>query len=113
MRNEMSNVVHDHVKFTLESVRAASIIQMGLYDKYDHTNNDAAKAFLLDCLSSADLRTTVSERLEDDDSFHVVWMESTNAWKGSRKPSESVGLNSIPAKISIRCGLTLALMRLS
>jgi hypothetical protein len=48
-----------------------------LCDKYDVTNNTAAVAFLLDSLAPA-LGETMSERLEDKDSFHVVWMELMN-----------------------------------
>jgi hypothetical protein len=48
-----------------------------LYDKYDSTNNTAAKAFLLDSLSPA-LGTVISEKIEDRDSFHVMWMVLMN-----------------------------------
>jgi hypothetical protein len=55
----------------------ASIVQTALCDKWDITNNTAAVAFLLDSLAPA-LGETISERLEDKDSFHVVWMELMN-----------------------------------
>jgi hypothetical protein len=51
LRNEMSCVIYDHSRYTLESARMASGVQMALYDKYDNTNNTAAIAFLLDSLS--------------------------------------------------------------
>jgi hypothetical protein len=48
-----------------------------LCDKHDVTNNAAAVAFLLDSLAPA-LGETMSEKLEEKDSFHVVWMELMN-----------------------------------
>jgi transposase InsO family protein len=77
MRKEMSCVIYDHSRYTLDSVREASVTQAALYDKYDTTNNTAAIAFLLDSLTPV-LRETISERLEDKDTFHVVWMELMN-----------------------------------
>jgi hypothetical protein len=77
MRNEMSCVIYDHSRYTLDSARTASLIQVAKYDKYDVTNNTAAIAFLLDSLSPA-LAETISEKLEETDSFHVVWLELMN-----------------------------------
>jgi hypothetical protein len=77
MRKDMSCVIYDHSRYTLDSTREARIVQTALYDKYDITNNTAAVAFLLDSLAPA-LGETISERLEDKDSFHVVWMELMN-----------------------------------
>jgi hypothetical protein len=77
MRKDMSCVIYDHSRYTLDSARTDSIIQVALYDKYDITNNTAAIAFLLDSLSPA-LAETISEKLEDSDSFHVVWLELMN-----------------------------------
>jgi hypothetical protein len=77
MRKEMSCVIYDHSRYTLDSVREDSLAQAKLYDKYDKTNNTAAIAFLLDSLTPV-LRETISERLEEADSFHVVWMELMN-----------------------------------
>ena len=77
MRNEMLCVIYDHLRYTLESANAASVEQAALYDKYDVTNNIAAVAFLLDSLSPA-LFETISEKLEESDSFHVVWLELMN-----------------------------------
>jgi hypothetical protein len=50
------------------------VIQDAFYDKYDATNNTAAIPFLLDSLSLV-LGKTISENLEEKDSFHVVWMQ--------------------------------------
>jgi hypothetical protein len=77
MRQEMSSVIYDHSRYTLDSARNDSLIQVAKYDKYDVTNNTAAVAFLLDSLSPA-LGETISEKLEDTDSFHVVWLELMN-----------------------------------
>ena len=77
MRKKMSYVITDHARFTLESARTSSDAQMKLYDKYDRSNNDAAKAFLLDSLD-VDLKTTIIELIEDDDSFTVVWLTLMN-----------------------------------
>ncbi len=48
MRQDMSCVIYDHSRYTLDSVREASKIQVAKYDKYDTSNNTAAVAFLLD-----------------------------------------------------------------
>jgi hypothetical protein len=77
MRNEMSCVIHDHSRSTLDSARTASLVQVALYDKYDVTNDSAAIAFLLDSLSPA-LGEIMWEKLEETDSFHVVWLELMN-----------------------------------
>ena len=77
MRNDMSCVIYDHSRYTLESVREASKLQVTKYDKYDTSNNTAAVAFLLDSLSPA-LGETISEKLEETDSFHVVWLQLMN-----------------------------------
>jgi hypothetical protein len=77
MRNEMSCVIYDHSRYTLESAKVASKTQAFLYDKHDVTNNTAAVAFLLDSLAPA-LAEIISEKLEETDSFHVVWLELMN-----------------------------------
>jgi hypothetical protein len=77
VRKDMPCVICDHSQHTLDSAREASIVQTALCDKHDVTNNTAAVAFLLDSLAPA-LGETASERLEDKDSFHVVWMELMN-----------------------------------
>ena len=45
-----------------------------LYEKYDVINNKAVLAFLLGSLVPA-LSETISEKLEESDRFHVVWLE--------------------------------------
>ena len=73
----MSCVICDHSCYTLDSIKAASVVQATLYDKYDNTNNRAAATFLLHLLSPAPSET-ISEKLEESDSFHVVWLELMN-----------------------------------
>jgi hypothetical protein len=68
MRKEMSCVIYDHSRYTLDSARTASLKQVKSYDKYDVTNNTAAIAFLLDSLSPA-LAETISKKLEETDSI--------------------------------------------
>jgi transposase InsO family protein len=77
MRKKMSHVITDHARFTLDSARTSSADQMKRYDKYDRSNNDAAKAFLLDSLD-VELKTTITELIEDNDSFNVVWLTLMN-----------------------------------
>ncbi len=117
MRKEMSSVIYDHSRYTLDSAREASLIQVALCDKYDVTNNKAAVAFLLDSLTPA-LGETISERLEETDSFHVVWMELMNdiqvqsverfeALKNeikSRKPQQHAGQNLEAMAVHFRAG---------
>jgi hypothetical protein len=76
-QKEMPCVIYDHSRYTLDSAREASNTQAALYDKYDITNNTAAVAFLLDSLTPA-LGETISEKLEETDTFHVVWLELMN-----------------------------------
>jgi hypothetical protein len=63
--------------YTPDSARTASRAQVASHDKYDITNNTAAIAFLLDSLSPV-LGETISERLEEAESFRVVWLELMN-----------------------------------
>jgi hypothetical protein len=77
MRKAMSCVIYDHSRHTLDSAKEASATQVALHDKHDVTNNTAPVAFLLDSLAPA-LGENTSEKLEETDSFHVVWMELMN-----------------------------------
>jgi hypothetical protein len=86
MRNKMSCVIYDHLRYTLDSARTASKTQANLYDKHNVTNNTAAVAFLLDSLAPA-LSETTLEKLEDTDSFHVVWLQLMNEIQMSRQLS--------------------------
>ena len=53
MRNDMSCVIYDQSRYTLESAKVASQAQALLYDKHDVTNSTAAIAFILDSLAPA------------------------------------------------------------
>jgi hypothetical protein len=117
MRKQMSCVIHDHSRCALESAREASAIQVGLHDKYDVTNNTAAVAFPLDSLAPA-LGETMSERLEETDSFHVAWMvlmneiqvqsvERFEALKTNiknRRPQQCPGQNLEKLAVNFRAG---------
>jgi hypothetical protein len=59
LRNEMSCVIYNHSRYTLESAWMASRVQPTLYDKSDNTNNTAAITFLLDSLS-LELNATIT-----------------------------------------------------
>jgi hypothetical protein len=56
LRNEMSCIIYDHSRYTLESARMASSIQLALHD---NTNNTAAITFLLGLLSPERNATTL------------------------------------------------------
>ena len=77
MRNVMSCVIYDHSRYTLDSAKATSVVHAALYDKYAVTNNKAAVAFLLGSLSPA-LSKIIFKKLEEADSFHIVWLELMN-----------------------------------
>jgi hypothetical protein len=98
LHQEMSNVIYDHSRYTLDSARKLSAVQVALYDKYDKTNDTAATAFLLDSLSPA-LSTVINERLEDSDSFSVVWLELMN----EIQVQTIEWIEAIKAKIKSRC----------
>ena len=70
----MSNVVKSHSRYTVATAKALSSQQLLLYDKYDKTNDLAATKFLLSSLDPA-LMSKIKEKMEDDDSFHVVWLQ--------------------------------------
>ena len=69
----MNDVVNNHARYTLDSGRKLSQELLPKYDVYDLTNDRAAKDFLLDSLEPS-LRQRVDEKLDDDDSLHVVWL---------------------------------------
>jgi hypothetical protein len=77
-RKEISCVICDHLRHTLDSANTDSETQADLHDKCNVTNNLAAVAFLLDSLTPVLLAETTSDKLEETDSFHVVWLELMN-----------------------------------
>ena len=69
----MNDVVNNHARYTLDSGRKLSHELLSNYNVYDLTNDRAAKDFLLDSLEPS-LRQRVDEKVDDDDSLHVVWL---------------------------------------
>jgi hypothetical protein len=69
----MSNVIKEHVRFTLNITQRGMAMQAILYDKYDRENDHAAVDFLMDSLNT-DLSKKVDKRLEEADSSPIVWL---------------------------------------
>ena len=70
----MTNVVRSHSRYTVATAKTLSSHQVLLYDKYNKTNDLAATKFLLASLDPA-LMSKIKEKTEDNDSFHVVWLQ--------------------------------------
>jgi Zinc knuckle len=72
-RKAMNSVVLKQARYTVESAKTMVENQQKKYDAYDTANDKAAKQFLLKSLVD-ELRRTVTEKVEHDDTFPVVWM---------------------------------------
>ena len=72
--SKMSNVVKSHSRYTVQSAQTLIRAQLVKYDKYDKTNDKAARTYLLASLSVA-LSNKVSEKLEETDPFPIVWLQ--------------------------------------
>jgi hypothetical protein len=99
MWNQMLCVIYDHSHYTLDLARTASLAQVALNDKHDITNNTTAITFLLDSLFPV-LGERSSEKLEEMDNFHAIWLElikvtSSPLWK---RGSKNVGVTSCPPR---------------
>ena len=70
----MANVVRSHSRYTVATAKTLSSLQLLRYNKYNKTNDLAATKFLLSSLDPA-LMSKIKEKTEDDDSFHVVWLQ--------------------------------------
>ncbi|KAI2500370.1 hypothetical protein MHU86_14113 [Fragilaria crotonensis] len=75
---KVSNVVKSHSRFTVQSAKALIKDQVELYDKYDKTNDKAARTYLLASLTPL-LSNKVAEKLEDADPFPIVWLQFLKA----------------------------------
>ena len=75
---KMTNVVKAHAGYTVQSAKALIEDQVPKYDKYDRMNDKAARTFLLASLQM-DLSNKVSEKLDDDDPFPIVWLQFLKA----------------------------------
>ena len=71
---KMTNVIKAHARYTVQSAKLLAETQVQLYDKYDRTNDMAARTYLLASLST-ELSNKVTEKLDDSDSFPVVWLQ--------------------------------------
>jgi hypothetical protein len=71
----MTNIIKSHSRYTIQTAtRTLSAKQLLRYDKYDKNNDRAAIKYLLTSLSPA-LMSKIKEKVEDTDSFHIVWLQ--------------------------------------
>jgi hypothetical protein len=75
---KMTNVVKAHARYTVQLTKALIEDQVPKYDKYDRTNDKAARTFLLVSLQ-IDLSNKVEEKLDDDDPIPIVWLQFLKA----------------------------------
>ena len=75
---KMSNVVKSHARYTVQSAAGLIEEQLGQYDKYDKTNDKAARTNLLASLTPV-LSNKVAEKLKDSDPFPIVWLQFLKA----------------------------------
>ncbi|KAI2495417.1 hypothetical protein MHU86_19092 [Fragilaria crotonensis] len=89
------------LRYTVATAKTLSSQQILRYDKYDKSNDLAATKFLLSSLDPA-LMSKIKEKMDDDDSFHVVWLqliktierfEDLKAAIKARHPSQYAGEN--------------------
>ena len=69
----MTNVAKAHARYTVQAAKALAEAQVVLYDKYDRTNDMAARTYLLALLAVSNKK--VAEKLDEADSFPVVWLQ--------------------------------------
>jgi hypothetical protein len=69
----MTNVVNEHVCFTLTSVKNKVSAQLLKYDMYGKANDAATIEFLLTSLDPG-LEEDIRDKLLDTDPFPVVWL---------------------------------------
>ena len=74
----MTNIVKEHTRFTLESVKTKIAPQLQLYDSYDTTNDSTASKMLLASLAT-EFHETIFQLIDDSTPFPVVWMEVVHA----------------------------------
>jgi hypothetical protein len=72
---KMTNVIKAHARYTVQLAKLLAETQTQLYNKYDRTNNTAAITYLLASSLSTELSNKVTEKLDDSDSFPVVWLQ--------------------------------------
>ncbi|KAI2491268.1 hypothetical protein MHU86_6243 [Fragilaria crotonensis] len=74
----MTNVVKSHARYTVQSAQQLIEKQLELYDKYDKTNDKAARTYLLASLTPL-LSNKVTEKLDESDPFPIVWLQFLKA----------------------------------
>ena len=71
--DKMTNVVLDHVRFTLDSIKVQMKAQEAKYDSYDLANDKTAKEFVLASLTT-DFRQAIRDVMRKEDPFPVLWV---------------------------------------
>jgi hypothetical protein len=71
---KMTNVVKSHARYTVQSAQQLIEKQLEVYDKYNKTNNKAARTHLLASLPPL-LSNKIVEKLDDSDPFPIVWLQ--------------------------------------
>ena len=91
-KNKVSNVVKSHSRYTVQSAQTLIRDQVELYDKYDKTNDKAARTYLFASLTPLLSNKVVTEKLEDSDPFPIVWLQPVPRGKfGATRRSVSQG----------------------
>ena len=72
-RTVMINVVENHARVSKDYAKTEGARQAGRYDGFDHENDKAATAWLLDSLDET-LRQAVDIKVKPGDTFPLVWM---------------------------------------
>ena len=70
----MTNIIKCHSRYTIQTAKSLSASQLLRYDKYDKNNDRAAIKYLLSSLTPT-LMSKIKEKVEDTDSFHIVWLQ--------------------------------------
>jgi hypothetical protein len=70
---DMINIIESPDEVTLQHVIDTTATQCYMYDEYDESNNEAAKAYLENSLSP-DLKARLELKSEDDDNAATTWM---------------------------------------
>ena len=71
---KMTNVIKAHARYTVQLAKLLAETQAQLYNKYDRTNNMAARTYLLASIS-IELSSKVTEKLDDSNSIPVVRLQ--------------------------------------
>ena len=72
---KMTIVIKAHARYIVQSAKLLAETQALLYDKYDRTNDMAARTYSLASLLTELSINKVTEKLDDADSFPLVWLQ--------------------------------------